>query len=117
MNSLLRDLNKQDLGKSAFADYLSMVIGDDSLDKLQTKIDRSIESVNDWCISSEVQLNVNKTEIVDFSKTRFSENLIRSIKLNGKDTVTAKKFKYLGMVIKNKLRWAHHFKHLHKKNQ
>ena len=51
MNSLLIDLNKQDLGKSAFADDLSMVIGDDSLDKLQTKIDRPIESINDWCIS------------------------------------------------------------------
>ena len=75
-----------------------IMVDDDS--HYRQEIDRFVE----WCDSNYLELNVSKTKemIVDFRK---EEHVLTEVKIKGKPVKRVDSYKYLGIVLDEKLSW------------
>lgn len=112
MNDLLKKLgNVKRVHTVAYADDIGMLIFGDNKAEIQEKINVTINLVNKWCTEAGVKLNVNKTEIINLSKSKKNLN----IKIIDKEIKFKPHLKYLGIVIDDKLLFNRHLDQLQSK--
>ena len=75
-----------------------------------------VESFVDWCEGNFLLLNVAKTKelVIDFRKKKNVP--IKPVQMKGVDIEIVDAYKYLGVIIDNKLTWAQHIDKVYKKS-
>ncbi|KAK0144738.1 putative RNA-directed DNA polymerase from transposon BS [Merluccius polli] len=69
-----------------------------------------------WCHANHLQLNTSKTKelVIDFGKSRPPPQLVQ---IEGADVEVVSSYRYLGLVLDNKLDWSKNTDHLYRKGQ
>jgi ribonuclease HI len=102
----------------AYADDFAITIT--SNNKLQStlpdKMNEAMRIVETWCHETKLSVNPEKTFLM--RHTRKGRNCkLKHVKLNGKVIAEVEEFKYLGVIIDNKLSWTSHIKHIIEKSR
>ena len=99
------------LFKVLYADDTCVTIAGKNIDQLIFTLNEEVELLNTWLKSNKLSLNVSKTHYLIFHRARLKQaNLALSI--NGVTVSEVKTFKYLGVIIDNKLKWIDHIAHV-----
>jgi len=89
-----------------FADDMALV---GLLDREQAVLEQMyfdhIIELQEWCLSSSLQLNVGKTKELVVDMIKKPVNVLPSVIVNGEPVEIVDNFKYLGTHIDNKLTW------------
>ena len=79
-----------------------------SIDK---NFNQDLKSIENWCTKNRLTINIDTTQVSKSGKSsKESETFLGNQKLNGVNS-----FKYLGVVVDNKLYFKHHIDHVCKK--
>ena len=112
LNDLLRKIEKlQNTKVIAFADDLAALLCSDNKRELQIRVNELFKMVKIWCEEAELELNLGKTDWINFSRTRDEIKLT----VNEKQVQFKEAVKYLGVMIDGKLLWRSHLNYLNKK--
>lgn len=90
---------------SAFADDTIITCTAKSSEELQEKADRDFQLVHKWLNENSLTLNITKTNFINFSNKRTTQNFTIN---NVKQTEVTK---YLGVIIDEKLKWESHIQY------
>lgn len=108
----------KDVDVVLFADDTSLIIKDKNNDIVGSKIKKSIYDLKQWFSINNMQLNVNKTNIIQFVLGSRSGNQIPESILNVMDDLKVSPtshVKFLGVWLDSKLTWATHLEELTKR--
>ena len=107
-----------ELGTWLFADDTSLVASAINLSLLQSKMNREVEKVQDWLLANKLSVHyVKKSEYM-----LINSNL--NVRVDGNDFVLkmgdhvlsrTKSYRYLGLLVDEKLSWANHIDEVCKK--
>ena len=79
-----------------------------SIDK---NFNQDLKSIENWCTKNRLTINIDTTQVSKSGRSsKESETFLGNQKLNGVNS-----FKYLGVVVDNKLYFKHHIDHVCKK--
>lgn len=107
MNSLLKLLEKdKEIRFTAYADDLSILIGANSANSLEAKLNEVWTIIDNWCCKAELGLNVKKTEFLLLGRKKIK------IKLRNNPIKQSNNLKYLGVIIDRNLTFKDHITHL-----
>lgn len=95
-----------------FADDTNLFISGVDINGLNQKCNYCIDILNNWFIANRLHLNVDKTNIMTFPRTKASDICV---KLNGMSIEKVECCRYLGIFIDDKLTWSHHIDIIYKK--
>ena len=110
MNDLLTRLNELENSEIvAFADDLAVLISSNSKIEIQSQLNKLWSILKEWCSEAELELNMNKTEFVNFTRLR---NINLQIAIEGIPVQLKDEVKYLGVILDHKLLWNKHVDHL-----
>ena len=98
-----------------YADDAALMLADKNVKKLKRSINQELALLDDWLISNKLTLNLTKTKYMLISNTN-----VLSAKDRKKFKLTIRKytihevdqFKYLGVILDNKLSWSQHINYL-----
>ena len=93
-----------------FADDTSTLLISKSIQELENVYNKELSHVIDWLNANKLTLNVEKSNLVLFRKTKKTLDTL-NIKIKGEQIQEKEYTKYLGILIDNKLSWNHHIKH------
>lgn len=92
---------------TAYVDDSSFIVFALTLDELVRLVNQTISSFDAWCRQNQLILNINKTEVMFFSKRRPAPlELINELKNHNLNL--SSKVKFLGLMLDNKLSWEPH---------
>ena len=93
-----------------FADDTVYVDYDKDPNKLEYRVNENLEKINNYYISNKLAINYDKTNymIINTNKTIKYDNF--KIKMGGEIINEVDKYKYLGIMIDNRLSWKDHIK-------
>jgi len=94
-----------------FADDTVLVQSDNNLGKLQNSVNHKMTKVMDWLTKNKLSLNISKTKHMLITNKHVStESFVINVNRNRIErTVT---YKYLGVIVDEKLTWKEHCKQL-----
>ena len=98
-----------------YADDAALMLADSNVKKLKRAINRELAQLDDWLISNKLTLNLTKTKYMLISNIN-----VLTAKDRKKFKITIRKytihevdqFKYLGVILDNKLSWNQHINYL-----
>ena len=94
-----------------FADDTVLVHSDNNLGKLQNSVNHEITKVMDWLTAKKLLLNISKTKYMLITNKHLStESLVINVNRNSIEISLA--YKYLGVIVDEKLTWKEHCKQL-----
>ena len=93
-----------------FADDTSTLLISKSIQELENVYNKELSHVIDWLNANKLTLNVEKSNLVLFRKTKKTSETL-NIKIKGEQIQEKEYTKYLGILIVNKLSWNDHIKH------
>ena len=93
-----------------FADDTSTLLISKSIQELENVYNKELSHVIDWLNANKLTLNVEKSNLVLFRKTKKTLETL-NIKIKGEQIQEKEYTKYLGILIDSKLSWNHHIKH------
>ena len=112
MNDLLNKLEQLGIELVAFADDLVMMVSARTEKSIRELIKKIEKVINNWCRSTGLKLNADKTTAMWIGKKRVNEE----IKLNGHNIKLQKEIKYLGVMLKRTMNWNSHVKLIEQKH-
>ena len=103
------------LANILYADDAALMLADNNVKKLKRAVNRELAHLDDWLISNKLTLNLTKTKYMLISNIN-----VLTAKDRKKFKLTIRKytihevdqFKYLGVILDNKLSWNHHINYL-----
>ena len=111
----LNDLTKcTSCSTSLYADDAAFLASADNVDELELKFNQEAVLILDWMNTNKLTLNYTKTKSMLFSRKRGNQTTI-SITINSNLIECVSTFKYLGVIIDQKLSWDAHVKYLNSK--
>ena len=92
--------------KSVSEDGSGMNVDGNGMD-VEESYRSEVEGLVEWCGENNLELNIGKTKevIVDFRKVK---DELRPLTINGEEVEQVSKFKFLGTIISNTLKWDDH---------
>ena len=95
-----------------FADDAAFVLHEKSIKGLRTRLNREVKSVYEWLIKNKLTINLKKTKYMIFHRKKGAK-IQRQLKkfrvnINKYCIKQVNEFKYLGVVLDNKLNWHKH---------
>jgi len=90
-----------------YADDLAVVIKGNNRNELQNKANQIIDRMTSWCNNNKLTISAQKTKYVLF-KGNLNFNRGPIIKINGKTIKREREFKYLGVILDEKLNFRTH---------
>ena len=111
----LNDLTKcTTCSTSLYADDAAFLASADNVDDLELRLNRESTLILEWMNTNKLTLNYAKTKSMLFSRKRGNQTTIR-IAINSNQIECVSTFKYLGVIIDQKLSWDAHVKYLKSK--
>lgn len=95
-----------------YADDSSIAVSSKDIHRLCTDLNYDLELFYDWCSRNRLTINVKKTKIVIFKKSRSSNVSLGNVYLNGQIIQTVPEYVYLGFVLDENLSFQNHAKKL-----
>lgn len=105
--------NASKLNTRMFADDTVLFYSHKSSKHLEDTINLELQKISNWFCSNKLSLNVDKTKCMILSKAKNSP--ILSIKIDGREIERSHSYKYLGVIIDDKLKWHNHIMYISKK--
>ena len=99
------------LYKVLYADDTCVTLAGKHINQLMQSMNVEIMLLNTWLQSNKLSLNVSKTQYMIFHRARIKLDKL-SLSINGVNLEEVKTFKYLGLIIDNKLKWIDHIAHV-----
>ena len=97
-----------------FADDTFLCAQNKNMKVLEKDVNSELEKVFVWLASNKLTLNISKSKYMIFTNTRKNFHEI-SVKINKTPLEKCTKYKYLGIVIDEKLNWKDHIEYVCKK--
>ena len=93
-----------------FADDAALTCSHESPKVLQKTLNGEVKKLHQWFITNKLTLNLNKTKFMLFHKKRNLNQKLKKFKVNINNYSIEQvcQFKYLGVVLDNKLNWNEH---------
>ena len=88
-----------------FADDTNLFISGVDVNTLNQKCNYCIDTLNQWLIVNRLHVNVDKTNIMIFSKTKANDICV---KINDLTVTKVQYGRYLGIYLDDTLTWSHH---------
>lgn len=107
VDELITMLTDQGLVVQGYADDLVILICGRFINTLCSRMQEVMGQVEDWCTSTELSVNPDKTQLVLFTKKRKIEGFFNPTLFN-KSLIRSHEVKYLGVTIDDKLNWGAH---------
>ena len=100
-----------------FADDSLLYKSFDSTDNIEHILNKELINVDSWLTNNHLKINTKKTKFMFFSPNTKLWNKADNItlKINNNILEEVNNYKYLGLIIDNKLNWKHHIDSLHTK--
>ena len=98
-----------------FADDTTLFIAGSNLDTLYSNMNDDLTKLNEWCAANSLKINVAKCDFMLFNEKMNSRAGGRKIELQNVAINRTSKFKLLGIVIDEKLRWDAHIEYISSK--
>ena len=95
------------LFKILYADNTSVLIHGKHIDELINNLNIELEYLNRWLQANKLTLNAQKTYYMVFHRVKYKWKP-NKIVINNENLSEVKSFKYLGLIIDNKLKWIDH---------
>ena len=89
--------------------------GDDDHHKVKERMQKEMEKILQWANEWKMKINEGKTKSILISTKPAEYNWDPKFKLNGKDVITVKEYKFLGILVDNKLMFNEHVSETAKK--
>ena len=93
-----------------FADDTTLVISGPNLASLYDKMNEDLVAVSKWCNSNSLKINAQKCDYMIFNKKPHQNQL--NISIQGVAISRVNHFKYLGIIIDDRLLWKEHIIHI-----
>lgn len=97
-----------------FADDSTILFTNDNSTNLESDINESLVSINDWLNINKLQINIDKTKMMNF-KIRSRRTGSLNIKYQDKDIEETEVTKFLGLHLDDKMNWKKQVDHVCKK--
>ena len=97
-----------------FADDTFLCAQNKNMKVLEKEVNSELEKVFVWLASNKLTLNISKSKYMIFTNTRKNFHEI-SVKINKTPLEKCTKYKYLGIIIDEKLSWKDHIEYVCKK--
>jgi ribonuclease HI len=109
VDSLIRKLKEKGFKVTAYADDLAITISGGSKFKnaLCDKMNEAMKIIEDWCRTTKLNVNPEKSNVMRFSKGKPRSSLKRIV-LHGKEIKQVDCIKYLGVHMDERLTWNCH---------
>ena len=108
----VNDLSKSTTcSTSLYADDAALLESANTVNKLVKKFNREVAEILDWMNANKLTLNYSKTKCMLFSRKTRDLNSIKIV-IDSNLIECVKTFKYLGVIIDEKLNWNAHTKYL-----
>ena len=98
-----------------FADDTTLICNDKSIINLENKIKHGTDTLYSWLNINILSLNIDKSNILLFNIRNTYENVKFKLKIDDTDIKIVNKFKFLGIIIDNKLDWNSQIDYLYSK--
>jgi len=106
-DSLLKWLSKRGVYAQGYADDGVVLVIGIVLSTVCEIIQRAVKGIEEWCISHQLAVNPNKTEMVLFTR-RYKIGQMKRITFYQQELTCVKQVKYLGVILDSKLNWKAH---------
>ena len=106
--------NATDCFVKLFADDTFLSLSCQKKADLQKKANIEIENIRKWLFANKLTLNVDKSKFMIISRRRDANHSF-SLKINGEAVGRCSTYKYLGLIIDDKLDWKSHVNYICKK--
>lgn len=93
-----------------YADDTSMIISERTRNECETRVKESMNELEDWFSKNNLLLNIEKTQLINFSRKGNPENF--EIEYNNKIVKPCKSISFLGVTIDCRLDWKEHTEQL-----
>ena len=110
INDLPRD--SEGVCITLFADDTSIVVNEANQGKIKEKINETIDNLNSWFYANKLYLNIEKTNIMQFTKHKLDELDNMEITLNTHTINNVSDLNFLGLIVDGRLNWSEHIKKL-----
>lgn len=94
-----------------YADDTNLFLGGRDPVGVVQSINRELIKISDWITCNRLSLNVDKTNFIVFSRTKYQDNL-PPLCINGSPIRRVNSVKFLGVIIDDKLSWKDHINHI-----
>jgi len=98
-----------------FADDTTLFISDRNSRVLYSQMNEDLSVLSDWCNSNSLKINVSKCNYMLFNEKRGAQPSDDNVKMINTNIQRVTKFKLLGIVIDEKLKWNDHVDFINKK--
>ena len=98
--------------KGLFMDDVSLVLTEQDVTTLLTRIREELEIVGKWSIRNGIKFNAEKFHLLDMGAQSISVNLRDSVDFMGDPTKWSVTARYLGVIVDHNLDWKPHLKNL-----
>ena len=96
-----------------FADDTYLILADNDLNTLQTRVNNELNSLNNWFLKHKLFLNYSKTNFLLINKTPYRPvDYIFQLRFNGTSINRVQNIKYLDVYIDELLNWSVHTSYL-----
>ena len=97
-----------------FADDTFLCAQNKNFKALERDVNTELEKVSAWLVSNKLTLNIKKSKFMIFSNKKKDVHEL-SVKINNKPLERCSSYKYLGIIIDEKLNWGKHLDYICKK--
>ena len=93
-----------------YADDANIIVTASNIEELFSKTNKLLESLKRWVDNNGLSLNVKKTQYMIFSRTMGRLHMPEPLKYKNKIIEHVTEARFLGVIVDDKLTWAHHIK-------
>ena len=97
-----------------FADDTFLCAQNKNFKALENEVNTELAKVSDWLVANKLTLNIKKSKFMIFSNKKKDRHEL-SVKINNKPLEKCSYYKYLGIIIDEKLNWGKHVEYVCKK--
>ena len=99
-----------------FADDTFLKMESTNIGNLKKQANQEIRNVSNWLIANNLTLNMDKSKYMIIGNKKNTASVEFSLKMNEKKLERCFDYKYLGIIIDDKLSWKAHIQYICKKN-